>query len=314
MRRLRKSEGMRRLVRETQVTMDDLVCPILISEGLGAPQYVESMPNMQRIPPGMVAGEISNIWDMDIPAVMLFGMSESRDAGGTAAYDEGGVIQKAIQEAKKTAPDMVIMADVCLCQYNDTGHCGIVRGDTVDNDATIRVLGDIATSYARAGADVVAPSAMMDGQVATIRESLDAAGFPDTAIMPHAKHGSEIYSPFREAAKSAPQFGDRRQYQVPYTNPREAIMDMESDIAEGADIIMVKPAMTYLDMVAEAKRRFDVPVAAYSASGEYAMVQAAHEMGWLDGPKATLEILASIKRAGADIIVTHFSRDAADIL
>lgn len=315
LRRLRKSEGMRRLVRETRVTVDDLVCPVFVGEGLDAPKTVGSMSGIRRIPPGMVAEEITEIWEMGIPAVMLFGIPESKDADGTPSYDEEGVVQNAIRQARRAAPDMAIMADVCMCQYTSTGHCGIVREGMVDNDPTILSLGKIAASYARAGVDVVSPSAMMDRQVAAIRSSLDGAGFPDVAIMSHAaKHHSSMYSPFRDAADCLPQFGDRQGYQMPYTNFREAMAEVESDISEGADIVMIKPAMAYLDLVAEARRRFGVPVAAYSVSGEYAMVHAAHSMGWLDGPRTILEILSSIKRAGADVIVTYFAKDAAGLL
>jgi porphobilinogen synthase len=302
-------------MRETRVTVDDLVCPVFVGEGLDAPKMVGSMSGIRRIPPEMVAEEISEIWRMGIPSVMLFGIPESKDTNGTSSYDEVGVVQNAIREAKKTVPEMVIMADVCMCQYTSTGHCGIVTEGVVDNDSTIQSLGKISTSYARAGVDVVSPSAMMDGQVSAIRSSLDEAAFQDVMIMPHSvKHYSTMYSPFRDAAYCSPQFGDRQEYQMSYANPREAMMEVESDISEGADIVMIKPAMAYLDLVAETKRRFDVPVAAYSVSGEYAMVHAAHSLGWLDGPRATLEILSSIKRAGADIIVTYFAKDAAGLL
>lgn len=315
LRRLRKSEGMRRLVRETRVTVDDLVCPIFVGEGLSAPMSIGSLPGIHRIPPAMVGEEVSRIWDMGIPSIMLFGVPKSKDVDGTASYDEAGVIQNAIRAARQAVPGIVIMADVCMCQYTSTGHCGVMAGDVVDNDPTTVSLGKIAASYARAGVDVVSPSAMMDGQVAAIRASLDTAGFSDVAILSHAaKHHSAMYLPFRDVADCSPQFGDRRGYQMPYTNPREAMMEVASDIAEGADMIMIKPAIPYLDLVAEAKRRFGVPVAAYSVLGEYAMVHAAHASGLLDGPQATLELLSSIKRAGADIIVTYFAKDAAGLL
>lgn len=315
LRRLRKSEGMRRLMRQSRVTVDDLVCPVFVGEELDAPLTVGSMSGVQRIPPGMVAEEISGIWEAGIPSVMLFGVPKDKDGEGTSSYDENGVVQNAIRAARRSVPGMVIMADVCMCQYTDTGHCGIIRGGAVDNDSTIRSLGRIAASYARAGVDVVSPSAMMDGQVAAIRAELDGCGHGDVAIMSHAaKHSSVMYSPFRDAADCAPQFGNRREYQMPSTNSREAMLEVQADIEEGADIVMIKPAMTYLDLVAEAKRRFGVPVAAYSVSGEYAMVHAAHSMGWLDGPRVMLEILGSIKRAGADAIVTYFAKEAAGLL
>lgn len=315
LRRLRKSEGMRRLVRQTRVVVDDLVCPVFVGEGLDAPQAVNSMPGVQKLPPDMVADEVSRIWKMGIPSVLLFGTSQKRDAEGTASYDKNGIVQNAIRAVRKSVPEMVIMADVCMCEYTDARHCGIVRDGVVDNDSTIRHLGRIATSYARAGVDVVSPSSMMDGQVAAVRSALDENGHADVAIMSQtAKHSSALYSPFRDAADSAPRFADRQEYQVPYTNPREAMLEVESDIAEGVDIVMIKPAIAYLDLVAAARRRFDVPVAAFNTSGEYAMVRAAHSMGWMDGPRAMLEILGSIKRAGADIIVTYFAKDMADIL
>lgn len=315
LRRLRKSEGMRRLMRQTRVAVDDLVCPVVVGEGRDAPQTVNSMPGMQRLPPDRVAEEVSRIWKMGIPSIMLFGIPLERDSEGTASCDENGVVQNAIKAIRRAVPEMVIMADVCMCQYTDTRHCGIVRNGSVDNDSTIQHLGRIATSYARSGVDVVSPSAMMDGQVAAIRSALDEHGHADVAIMSHAaKHSSAFYSPFRAVADSAPKFADRQEYQVPHTNPREAMMELESDIAEGVDIVMIKPAMAYLDLVAEARRRFDVPVAAYNTSGEYAMVRAAHSMGWMDGAQVMLEILDSIKRAGADIIVTYFAKDAAGMI
>ncbi len=315
LRRLRKSEGMRRLMRETRLAADDLVCPIFVGEDLEEPRPVGSMPEVQRIPPDMVSGEVRGIRDMGIPAVMFFGVPESKDSEGTSSYAADGVVQNAIREARKAAPDMVIMADVCMCQYTSSGHCGILRGGEVDNDSTLQSLGMVAASYARVGVDVVSPSAMMDGQVAAIRAALDGAGYVDVAILSHAaKHHSVMYSPFRDAVDCSPKFGNRAGYQMPYTNPREAMAEVALDVSEGADMVMIKPAMTYLDLVAEAKRRFDVPVAAYHVSGEYAMIRAAHMKGWLDGSQAVLEILGSIKRAGADIILTYSAKEAAELL
>ena len=315
LRRMRQSESMRRLVRQTKVTVEDLVYPLFVGEGLDSPKTVGSMSGIRRIPPDMVAEEISCVWEMGISSVMLFGIPLKKDEDGKSSYDEGGVVQNAIRAARRSVPEMVIMADVCMCEYTSTGHCGIIRDGTVDNDLTIQSLGRIAASYARAGVDVVSPSAMMDGQVNAIRSALDGYGHEGVAIMSHAaKHSSVMYSPFRDVADCTPQFGDRRGYQMPYTNPREAMLEVQSDIEEGADIVMIKPAMTYLDLVAEARRRFDVPVAAYNVSGEYAMVHAAHSMGWLDRSQAILEILGSIKRAGADIIVTYFAKEAAGLL
>ena len=315
LRRLRKSEGMRRLVRDIRVTPDDLVYPIFVEEGLDSRKSMSSLSGIDKIPPEAVGSEVREVYDMGIPAVMLFGIPEKKDSEGAVAHDEAGVIQNAIREAKKGQREMVVMADVCMCQYTPMGHCGIYRGGTVDNDATIDVLGRIAVSYARAGADLVSPSAMMDGQVGTIRAALDGEGFKDVAIMSHtAKHLSSLYSPFRAATHSAPQSGDRSEYQVPYTNPRETMMEVESDIEEGADVVMIKPAIMYLDLVAEARRRFDVPVAAYNVSGEYLLVRAAHIQGWADQVKVAQEMLGSIKRAGADIIITYFAKDMAKVL
>lgn len=312
MRRLRRSGSMRRLIQETKVTPDDLVCPVFVQEGLDERRSVGSMSGIYRIPPDVVEEEVGEIYDLGIPAIMLFGIPQEKDDVGSSARDDGGVVQQAVRAARKARQDMVVMADVCMCQYTSTGHCGILSEGTVDNDSTIAALGDIAVSYARAGVDVVSPSAMMDGQVAAIRSALDRGGFTDVGIMSHAaKHRSSLYSPFRDAADCAPKFGDRRSYQVPYTNFREAMMEVQTDIEEGVDIVMIKPALTYLDLVAEARRRFDVPVAAYSVSGEYALVKAAHMQGWVDGAEVTREILGSIKRAGADIIVTYFAKDAA---
>ena len=312
LRRLRKSDGMRRLVRETRVTPDDLVYPVFVEEGLDSRKPVGSMSGIDRIPLEMVREEVRETYALGIPAIMLFGIPREKDPEGTASYDDDGIVQNAIREARAEQPEMVIMADVCMCQYTSTGHCGRYRDGAVDNDATIDSLARIAVSYARAGVDVVSPSAMMDGQVAAIRAGLDGGGFGGVSIMSHAaKHRSSLYAPFRDAADCAPRSGDRKGYQVPYTNPREAMMEVEADIEEGVDIVMIKPALPYLDLVAEARRRFSVPVAAYSVSGEYALVQAAHMQGWIDGADVAQEILGSIKRAGADIIVTYFAKDAA---
>lgn len=315
LRRLRYTHSMRRLVRESRVTVDDLVCPIFVEEGLKHRKQVGSMTGIERIPLSEVKSDIKAIQDMGISAVMLFGIPSIKDEMGSSAYDDNGIVQKSITEAKNAADDMVIMADVCMCLYTSTGHCGIYRNDTVDNDATLPHLTDIAVSYAKRGVDVVSPSAMMDGQVASIRSGLDDAGFENVSIMPHtAKHRSVFYTPFRDAASCAPQFGDRKSYQVPYTNRREAIAEVQADIQEGADIVMIKPALAYLDLISETRRRFDVPVAAYNVSGEYALVQAAHQKGWMDRTQVALEILSSIKRAGADIIISYFAKDMAKYL
>ncbi len=306
---------MRRLLRESAVTVDDLVCPVFVGEGLESREPIGSMTGIERIPLDMVRDEILDIRDMGIPAVMLFGIPQNKDEKGSSAYDDNGIVQKAIAESRKATDDMVIMADVCMCQYTSTGHCGIYEDGRIDNDTSISYLGRIAASYAKVGVDVVSPSAMMDGQVSAIRTQLDDGGFGHVAIMSHtAKHRSSLYSPFRDAADCAPKFGDRRSYQVPYTNMREAMAEVQADVDEGVDIVMIKPALPYLDLVAEVRRRLDLPVAAYSVSGEYALVQAAHNNGWIDKTAVTREILGSIKRAGADIIITYFAKDIARLL
>ncbi len=316
LRRLRKSEKMRELVQETVLSPKDFICPVFVQEGLKKRITVDSMPDIERIPLEDVVDEVGTISDLGIPAVMVFGIPEKKDDNGSSAFDENGIVQKAIAEIKKAYGNkMVIMADVCLCQYTSTGHCGLVKGNTIDNDSSNEILTKIAVSQAKAGVDLVSPSAMMDGQVLAIRNGLDKAGFSDVAIMSHsAKHRSSFYSPFRDAAECAPKFGDRKTYQVPYTNAREAIREVEADINEGVDIVMIKPALAYLDLISETKRRFNVPVSAYSVSGEYALVKAAAKQGWVSENDITHEILYSIKRAGADMMVTYFAKSAAKFL
>ena len=316
LRRLRRTEPMRRLLKETILAPSDLICPVFIQENLKARQKIASMPDVERIPPGDLAKEAGMIADLGIPAVMVFGIPAKKDGTGSSAFDDNGVVQKAISEIKKVHGDgLAVMADVCLCQYTSSGHCGIAKNNTIDNDSSIEILARIAVSQAAAGADIVSPSAMMDGQVSAIRAALDSEGFANVGIMSHsAKHRSSFYSPFRDAAECAPKFGDRRTYQVPYTNAREAMMEVEADIGEGVDIVMIKPALAYLDLVAEAKKRFNVPVAAYSVSGEYAMVKAAALHGWIPEEEAVREVLTSIKRAGADMMVTYFAKTAARML
>ncbi len=315
LRRLRSSEGMRRLARESVLSPDDFICPIFVDERVDSRVEVDSMPGVYRVPLKEAGAEAGAIRDLGIPAVMLFGVPARKDDAGSGAYGDNGIVQRAIEEIRSSCGSMVIMADVCLCQYTSTGHCGLIRNGSVDNDSSLEVLADIAVSQARAGVDVVSPSAMMDGQVAAIRSALDEAGFSEVGIMSHsAKHRSNFYSPFRDAAECAPKFGDRRTYQVPYTNARESIREMEADIGEGVDIIMIKPALAYLDLIAEARRRFSLPVSAYSVSGEYALVMAAARQGWIPRDETVHEILSSIKRAGADMIVTYFARQAAEFL
>ncbi len=316
LRRLRSSEKMRELMQETVLSPRDFICPVFVQEDLKTRVKVESMPDIERIPLEDVVDEVGTISDLNIPAIMVFGLPAKKDDEGSSAFDEKGIVQNAISQIRKSYGDkMVIMADVCLCQYTSSGHCGLIKGNKIENDSSIATLAKIAVSQAKAGVDVVSPSAMMDGQVAAIRSALDDEGFSDVAIMSHsAKHRSSFYSPFRDAAECAPQFGDRKTYQVPYTNAREALREVESDINEGVDIVMIKPALAYLDLIAETKRRFNVPVSAYSVSGEYALVKGAASQGWIPEKEIIHEILYSIKRAGADMMVTYFAKSGAKIL
>ena len=313
LRRLRRTEKLRELVQEVSLSPKDLICPVFVEEGIQAKKQVNSMPAIERLPLSEVVNEVDAIVGLGIPGIMLFGIPENKDDEGTSAYVEHGIVQKAISEIRKNFGEkIVIMSDVCLCQYTSSGHCGLIKDGSVDNDSSLETLSKIAISQAKAGVDVVSPSAMMDGQVKSIRQGLDNEGFSNVAIMSHsAKHRSNFYSPFRDAAECAPKFGDRKTYQVPYTNPREAMREVESDINEGVDIVMIKPALTYLDLIAETKRRFNIPVSAYSVSGEYALVKGAAMQGWIDEENMTNEILHSIKRAGADMIVTYFAKSAA---
>ena len=316
LRRLRKTEKIRDLVQEISLSPKDLICPIFVEDGIQTKKQIQSMPAMERLPLSDVVNEVDAIAELGIPAVMLFGIPQNKDEQGTSAFVDHGIVQKTISEIRKNFGNkIVIMADVCLCQYTSSGHCGLVRDEIIDNDSSIATLSKIAVSQAKAGVDVVSPSAMMDGQVAAIRNSLDNEGFSDVSIMSHsAKHRSNFYSPFRDAAECAPQFSDRRTYQVPFTNPREAMREVETDINEGVDIVMIKPALTYLDLIAETKRKFNIPVSAYSVSGEYALVKGAAMQGWVDEDAMTKEILYSIKRAGADMIVTYFAKSVASNL
>ena len=316
LRRLRINKNIRSLVQEVRLSVNDLVCPIFVEEGLKEKKSVGSMPDIVRLPLSEISNEVQNIYDLKIPAVMLFGIPSQKDESGTSAYAENGIVQRAISEIRSNFGDKIsIMADVCLCQYTSSGHCGIINGKKIDNDLSIKTLTDIAVSQAKMGVDVVSPSAMMDGQVSAIRKGLDDANFKDVIIMSHsAKHSSSFYSPFRDAAECAPQFGDRKTYQVPFTNPREAMREVEADIEEGVDIVMIKPALSYLDLIAEAKKKFNVPVSAYSVSGEYALVKAAANQGWIKEDEVTYEILSSIKRAGADFIVTYFAKLGAKLI
>ncbi|MHB8601959.1 MAG: porphobilinogen synthase [Nitrosotalea sp.] len=316
LRRLRKTGKIRELLEEVRLSPKDLICPIFVQEDLKSRIQGSSMPGMERLPLADVVTEVNSIAELKIPAVMVFGIPSHKDDSGTSAFAQNGIVQKTISEIRKNlGNDIAIMADVCLCQYTSSGHCGLVKGDKIDNDSSLETLAKVAVSQAQAGVDVVSPSAMMDGQVKAIRQGLDDAGFSDVAIMSHsAKHRSSLYSPFKDMAHSAPQFGDRKTYQLPYTNPKEAMREVETDIQEGVDIVMIKPALAYLDLISMTREKFNVPIAAYSVSGEYALVKAAAMAGYIDEKEVTLEILTAIKRAGADMIVTYFSKGAAKAL
>jgi porphobilinogen synthase len=312
LRRLRRNEALRALVRETHIDAGDFVYPLFVTEGRGIVREIDAMPGIHRFSIDRLAAEVSDVVRLKIPALLLFGVVEKKDELGSAAYRQTGVIQKAIKVIKKAAPNLLVITDVCLCEYTSHGHCGVIRNGDVDNDLTLPLLVKMAVSHAEAGADMVAPSDMMDGRVGAIRHALDENGFSSLPIMAYsAKHASAFYGPFREAAGSAPQFGNRRSYQMDPPNAREALREMRQDIREGADIIMVKPALSYLDIMRRAREAFDLPLAAYNVSGEYAMVKAAAANGWIDARNVTLEILTSIRRAGADIIITYHAKEAA---
>ncbi len=311
-RRLRRTEALRALVRETTLDPGDFVYPIFVAHGHGLREEIASMPGQFRLSPDMLAAEAKELRSLGIGAVILFGIPRTKDDVGSEAYAPDGIVQQAIRALKDADPDLVVITDVCLCEYTDHGHCGVVVRGEVDNDRTLPLLARMALSHAEAGADMVAPSDMMDGRVAAIRRALDEAGYAHIPIMAYsAKAASAFYGPFREAAESAPQFGDRRGYQMDPANAREALREIEADIAEGADIVMVKPALPNLDIIARARQRFDLPIAAYNVSGEYAMVKAAARMGWLDERRITLEVLTAIRRAGADIVITYHAKEAA---
>lgn len=319
MRRLRRTETLRRMVRETTLSVNDLIYPMFVVPGTKQRQEVPSMPGVFRVSVDELVRDAEEVARLGIPAVLLFGIPERKDEVGSEAYDDNGIVQRAVRALKRAVPDLVVITDVCLCEYTAHGHCGVVRetpdGFEVDNDATLELLARTAVSHAAAGADIVAPSDMMDGRVKAIREALDANGFAHVPIMSYAaKMASAFYGPFREAAESAPKFGDRRSYQMDFANKREALREIALDLEEGADIVMVKPALAYLDIIAAARARFDVPIAAYNVSGEYAMVKAAARLGWLDEDRIVWEILTAIKRAGADLIITYFAKQVAAAL
>ncbi|WP_312201570.1 porphobilinogen synthase [Anaerospora hongkongensis] len=311
-RRLRSSAGIRAMVRETQLTAADFVYPLFVVPGQKVKKEIPTLPGNYHLSPDMAVSMAAEVYALGIPAVEVFGLPEYKDEQGSSAWDMSSPVQQAVQLIKAALPELVIITDVCLCQYTSTGHCGLVKGQTVDNDPSLKLLARVALSHAEAGADMVAPSDMMDGRVLAIREALDQHDFSHVSIMSYAaKYASAYYGPFREAVNSAPQFGDRKTYQMDPANSREALREVELDIAEGADIIMVKPALAYLDIIRQVKDNFTLPVAAYNVSGEYAMIKAAAEKGWIDEKRTVLETLLSMKRAGTDIIITYHAMDAA---
>ena len=306
---------MRRMVRETQLSVDDLVYPLFTRPGEGLAEPIGSMTDCYHYSPDRLADEAAAVAELGIPAVLLFGLPERKDEMGSDAWSENGAVQLAIREIKKRVPDLLVITDVCLCAYTSTGHCGVVRDGKVDNDATCELLARMALSHAQAGADIVAPSDMMDGRIGAMRQALEKNGFDDVAILSYAaKFASAFYGPFRDAAESAPSFGDRRTYQMDPANAREAMREIALDIEEGADMVMVKPALSFLDIIRQARDQFDCPIAAYNVSGEYMMLNAAADKGLLDRGVAMMEVLTSFKRAGADIIITYFAKQAAGLI
>ncbi len=303
------------MVRETSLSPDDFIYPLFVTFGKKVRKEIKSMPGCFQESVDMIVRHAKEVYSLGIPSVLLFGIPEKKDEIGSGAYDPHGVVQKAIREIKHKLPELYVITDVCMCEYTSHGHCGIIEGGDVKNDATLELLAKEAVSHATAGADMVAPSDMMDGRVGAIRAALDGEGFSETPIMSYAaKYASAFYGPFREAAESTPQFGDRRSYQMDPANRREALREVALDIDEGADIVMVKPAMTYLDVISDVRENFDLPVAAYNVSGEYSVIKAAAKLGWIDETRAMLEVLTSIKRAGADMILTYFAKEAAKAL
>ena len=322
-KRLRANENYRRLIRETGLSVDDLVAPFFVREGKGIRKEIPSLPGHSQLSIDNLVREVRSARNLGIPAVLLFGIPDSKDALASGAYDSNGIVQKACRRIRDAVPGILVITDVCLCEFTSHGHCGIVKAKgpsnkkdfRIDNDATLELLSRTAVSHALAGADMVAPSAMMDGQVRAIRASLDESGFTDCPVMAYsAKYSSAFYGPFRQAAESAPRFGDRKSYQMDTPNAREALREIQLDIREGADIVMVKPALAYLDIIERARRICNIPIAAYNVSGEYSMIKAAGKMGWIDAERVMIEILTGIKRAGAGIIITYHAMEAARLL
>ncbi len=315
LRRLRKNAALRDMFRETSLSKSDFIFPLFVVEGNNIKKEIGSMPNIFQMSVDAVVKECEELLNSGIHAVILFGVPEHKDETGSGAYDENGIIQKTIREIKKSFPEMLVITDVCLCEYTSHGHCGVIEKGDVANDATLELLAKEALSHAQCGADIIAPSDMMDGRIGKIRQTLDENNFSQIPIMAYsAKYASAFYGPFREAAESAPQFGDRKSYQMDAGNSDEAMREIAQDISEGADVVMVKPALAYLDIIRRAKDEFNLPVAAYNVSGEYAMIKAAGANGWIDEERAMLEMLLSIKRAGADVIITYFAKDAAKLI
>ena len=314
-RRLRKTEGIRRLVQETKLSIDDFVYPLFIEEGIGIATEIPSMPGINRFSLDKINEELDEIVQLNIPAVILFGIPANKDEDGSETWDENGIIQKAIRFIKENYPTLYVITDVCFCEYTTHGHCGVIHDNDVDNDVTLINIAKQVVSHARAGADMIAPSGMIDGTIQMVREALDNNGFVNLPIMAYSvKYASAFYGPFRDAADSAPSFGDRRTYQMNPSNRDEAIREANFDDQEGADILMVKPALSYLDIIRDLKNDFDRPIACYNVSGEYAMIKAASEKGWIDGDRVMMESLLSMKRAGASIIITYFAKEAAKLL
>jgi porphobilinogen synthase len=312
MRRTRQNESLRGLVRETHLRVDQLIYPLFVAENLAIPNEISSMPGIMQWPLEQLGREIERIAALGIKAVLLFGIPAEKDEVGSQAYAEQGIIQQAIRRIKALVPDMLVITDVCLCEYTSHGHCGVIHNGTIQNDESLTLLAQMALSHVEAGADVVAPSDMMDGRVGALRRALDERGFSAAPIMAYsAKYASGFYGPFREAAGSAPQFGDRRSYQMDPSNVREALREVDLDIAEGADIVMVKPALAYLDVIRQVRNHCDLPLAAYNVSGEYSMIKAAARNGWIDEQRIVMEVLMGIRRAGADMIITYFAPDVA---
>jgi len=315
LRRLRQTAGFRRMLQENRLSVDDLILPLFVQHGNGERKEIASMPGVYRFTIDLLIKEASEAFQLGIPAIILFGIPRIKDEKGSEAYDPKGIVQEAVRAVKDQVPELMVITDICIDEYSSHGHCGVIRDGQVDNDLTLEVLARVALSHAQAGADMLAPSDMMDGRVGVIRKALDQEGFSNLPIMSYsAKYASCFYGPFREAADSTPQFGDRKSYQMDPPNAREALREVALDIEEGADIIMVKPALPYLDVIWRVKERFQFPVAAYQVSGEYSMIQGAHRLGWVDGPLAIQESLLSIKRAGADLILTYFAKEAARML